>query len=86
MVGCGTCLSTLSSSSRRHPTQMDKPESQSLPADSGHNLVAAKRTASEEPNASPDAKRIKGAHDGSTEPGVKSPAVTKRVPFPDRVC
>lgn len=63
---------------------MEKAEPQSFPADSGQNLEA-KRTAFEDPNTAPDAKRIKSFHDGLTEPDVKTPA-TRRVPFPEKVC
>jgi histone acetyltransferase len=61
---------------------MDGAESPS--ADRGHNLVA-KRTASEELNTVPDAKKVKGFHDGSIEPDVKSPRIIRMVPFPEKV-
>jgi hypothetical protein len=38
---------------------MDKAESQSFPADRGQNLLVAKRTASEEPNAASIPKESK---------------------------
>lgn len=60
---------------------MDEAESQSLPADSGPSTLVAKRTAFEEPNTAPGAKRIKGFQDDR-----KAPAPTLRVPFPDKVC
>lgn len=59
---------------------MDKEEPQSCPAGSEQNLVA-KRTALEEPDLAPDAKRVKSFHDGLT-----GPAATRRVPFPEKVC
>ncbi|KAH6880422.1 histone acetyltransferase GCN5 [Thelonectria olida] len=63
---------------------MDKAESLSFSDDREHNLLVAKRTASEELNAASDAKRIKTSHDGSTERHVQSPAKIRRVPFPDK--
>lgn len=54
-------------------------------ADSGHSILIAKRTAFEELNTTRDVKRTKGLHDGSTEPDAKPPAITRRVPFPDKV-
>ncbi|KAI2629801.1 histone acetyltransferase GCN5 [Hypoxylon sp. NC1633] len=63
---------------------MDNAASQSLPADHGHKLSAAKRAASEEPNIASDSKRIKTSHDGLTEPVIQPPAITRRIPFPDR--
>jgi len=67
---------------------MEKPESQSFPANSGKTPLVAKRTALETPNTTPDAKRIKakGFYAGLIEPDVKTPAITRRVPFPDKVC
>ncbi|KAI0131058.1 histone acetyltransferase GCN5 [Daldinia grandis] len=63
---------------------MDNAASQSFPADHGHNLLVAKRAASEEPNIASDTKRIKISHDGLTEPVVQPPAIPRRVPFPDK--
>lgn len=67
-----------------HSTQ-DKAEPQSSPADSGQ-FLDAKRTAFEEPNTAPDAKRIKSFHDGLKKPNVNTQAVAMRVLFPDKVC
>ncbi|EED16987.1 bromodomain-containing protein, putative [Talaromyces stipitatus ATCC 10500] len=55
-------------------------ESQPLPADNGQNSIA-KRTASEEEDATHEAKRIKSLHNVSTEPAVKLSPVIRRVPF-----
>lgn len=66
-----------------HSTK-DEAESQSFPADSGQ-FLDAKRTAFEEPNTAPDAKRIKSFHDGLAKPNVNTQAVARRVPFPDKV-
>ncbi|KAJ6137978.1 Acyl-CoA N-acyltransferase [Penicillium samsonianum] len=60
---------------------MDKVESQ---ADSGPNLLVAKRTACEEPNIAPDTKRSKGFHNGLTEADVETPAITRKAPFPEK--
>jgi len=65
---------------------MDKAESQLFPADGRQNLLVAKRTAFEDLDPAPDAKRIKDVHDVSTEPDVKTPAITRRVSFPEKVC
>jgi histone acetyltransferase len=61
---------------------MDKVESQ---ADNELNL-AAKRTACEEQNIAPNAKRAKHFHHRLTEADGKAPAITRRVPFPEKVC
>ena len=60
---------------------MDKVEAQ---ADNEPNLTA-KYTACEDENIAPNAKRAKHFHDGLTEPHVKAPAITRRVPFPEKV-
>lgn len=65
---------------------MDKTKSQSSPADNGPNLLVAKRTACEEPSIAPGYKRAKRFHGGLTEPSVKTPGLTGRVPFPEKVC
>lgn len=65
---------------------MDKTKSQSFPADSGPNLLIAKRMACEEPSIAPDFKRAKSFHDGLIEPYVKTPGLAGRVPFPEKVC
>ncbi|CAG8077182.1 unnamed protein product [Penicillium nalgiovense] len=54
---------------------MDKVESQ---ADN------AKRTACEEQNIAPDAKRAKHIHDELTEADVKAPAITRRILFAEK--
>ncbi|PGH09588.1 hypothetical protein AJ79_05644 [Helicocarpus griseus UAMH5409] len=57
---------------------------QSLPGHSRHNLDA-KRIALEEPNTAHDAKRLKSFHDGMTKADhVKPPAITLRIPFPEK--
>ncbi|KAJ5694410.1 hypothetical protein N7536_004822 [Penicillium majusculum] len=63
---------------------MDKTKSQSSPADNGPNLLVAKRTACEEPSIAPGYKRAKRFHGGLTEPSVKTPGLTGRVPFPEK--
>ncbi|KAJ5500215.1 Acyl-CoA N-acyltransferase [Penicillium expansum] len=63
---------------------MDKTESQSFPADSGPNLLIAKRTACEAPSIAPDSKRTRRFHDGLTEADVQTPALTWRPPFPEK--
>lgn len=62
---------------------MDKIEMQT---DSGPNLLA-KRMACEEMDISPGTKRAKGFHDGLTVLKVViAPAITRIVPFPEKVC
>ncbi|KAE8149250.1 GCN5-related histone actyltransferase [Aspergillus avenaceus] len=63
---------------------MDEAELQSFPIDSVQNPLVAKRMASEEPNAAPDAKRIKSFHDDETPPVIKPSAITRIVPFPEK--
>ncbi|KAK2820001.1 histone acetyltransferase [Arthroderma sp. PD_2] len=63
---------------------MDKIQLQSFPADNGQNCLTAKRPALEELDTATDAKRMKGFHDGLTEPDVQPPAIPWRVPFPDK--
>ncbi|KAI0101607.1 histone acetyltransferase GCN5 [Nemania sp. FL0031] len=58
-------------------------EPQSFPAD-GQNRPVAKRTASEEPDTTSNAKKIKRFHDGPAEPDSRSPAIQRRIPFPDK--
>lgn len=55
-----------------------------MQTDSGPNLLA-KRMACEEMDISPGTKRAKGFHDGLTEV-VIAPAITRIVPFPEKVC
>ncbi|KAL4922751.1 hypothetical protein BDW62DRAFT_2589 [Aspergillus aurantiobrunneus] len=57
---------------------------QSLPADSGQDLAAAKRTNFEEPNTISNAKRIKSLHDGLAEPNTSITAAPRRIPFQDK--
>lgn len=64
---------------------MDKAESHSGPADRGQNLLVAKRTASEEPNTAPNAKRIEVSHDRLTKPDIQPPATTWRDHFLEKV-
>ncbi|KAJ5255155.1 hypothetical protein N7505_010306 [Penicillium chrysogenum] len=59
---------------------MDKVESQA----SDELNLAAKRTACEEQNIAPNAKRAKHIHDGLTQADGKAPAITRRVPFPEK--
>ncbi|KAJ5514552.1 Acyl-CoA N-acyltransferase [Penicillium fimorum] len=63
---------------------MAKAESQSFSVDNGPGLFIAKRTACEEPNSAPDAKRAKSLHGGLIESNVKTPAIARGVPFPEK--
>lgn len=60
-------------------------ELQTLPADDGQTLVA-KRTAIEEPDTLPKAKRIKDLQGGSTQPAAKTLAIARRIPILEKVC
>ena len=67
--------------------QMDEAESQSPLVDNGQQLpFVAKRTTPEEPNAAPDAKRLKISDDGEAPPIGNLPPPTRIVPFPEKVC
>ncbi|KAI0881990.1 histone acetyltransferase GCN5 [Annulohypoxylon maeteangense] len=63
---------------------MDTATLQSFPVNYEQNSLLTKRNASEEPNTPPITKRIKSFHDGFIEGGVKRPATSWRVPFPDK--
>ncbi|KAF2791992.1 histone acetyltransferase GCN5-like protein [Melanomma pulvis-pyrius CBS 109.77] len=63
---------------------MDIAESPSFLADHRQNLPVAKRPASKEPTTAPDTKRIKVFDDGLIKPEMQPPAITWRVPFPDK--
>lgn len=65
---------------------MDRAELQSFPANPEQHLLAAKRKAAEGSIALSDAKRVKSCYDGSTGPDVKPPAITRIIPFPEKVC
>jgi histone acetyltransferase len=65
---------------------MDTAASHSLPADGGQHPRVAKRTASEEPETAPDAKRAVGFDDGLTKPDIQLPTAAWRVPIPEKVC
>ncbi|KAI0531873.1 histone acetyltransferase GCN5-like protein [Xylaria digitata] len=60
---------------------MKKDEALSFSDDHRENHLASKRTAPEEPNTAPDAKRTKTLHDGRPKPGAATP---QRIPFPDK--
>lgn len=55
-------------------------------ADNGQDLHAAKHIIAEGPDTAPDAKRIKSSHNEVAVPVVKPAAITRVVPFPDKVC
>ncbi|KAI1293336.1 histone acetyltransferase GCN5-like protein [Xylaria venustula] len=63
---------------------MEGDETQAFSDDHRENHPISKRTASEEPNTAPDAKRIKTLHDGRSKPGSGPPATPQRIPFPDK--
>lgn len=69
---------------------MDSSGTPSVPAegkDDGVESSVTKHPASEEPNTTYDAKRVKVSHDWVAETGVQPPNATARprVPFPDKV-
>ncbi|KAI0855492.1 histone acetyltransferase GCN5-like protein [Xylaria cubensis] len=63
---------------------MSHDETQAFSDDHRDNHPISKRTASEEPNTAPDAKRIKTLHDERPKPGSGPPATPQRIPFPDK--
>lgn len=66
--------------------QMDTADSHLISAVSGQNVRPVKRTASEEPNTAPAAKRIEGSNVRLAEPDVQLPITIRRVPFLEKVC
>lgn len=65
---------------------MDGDETQAFSDEHRGDHPVFKRTASEEPNTTPDTKRIKTLHDGRPNLGSGPGATLQRIPFPDKVC
>lgn len=55
-------------------------------ANNSQDLHATKHIITEEPDTASDAKRIKDFHDDVAVPIVKPAAITRVIPFPDKVC
>lgn len=81
-----TTLGQLGSPMFRQRVQMQSDEAQAFSGGYRENHSVSKRSASEEPNTAPDAKRIKILHDGRPKPAAGPPATPQRIPFLDKVC
>lgn len=57
----------------------------SFPPDGERDPLVAKRSACEELNSGPQAKKFKLFHDGLVNSDYQSKAVVRRVPFPEKV-